>query len=316
MLYANRGAKMLLHCMLRERRELLPEFDQNTGFHYPLAEQYTGSSLSEAQHVIGRLYEAGILLKKYRDKAVACPSCLSPVISVKYLCPSCNSSNIEKKDVSEHVSCGFVDSDEVFARDKRKLCPKCGKLIENTEIRSVGTAFRCVICGESFEKPTWMHFCRKCRLNFTLNEASFIDVYSYVLNSDLKDEVESDALSLSPIRAVFEKCSFTTSVPGSLRGMSGSTCPFDLLARREIGGKDVTIALDVMCSVNRLDPPSISSFKGKLIDADVKMGILIAISEVDSVGRKLAELYDIMVVEAKTSAEASEKIGRVLKGIV
>jgi len=315
-LYSNHGAKMLLHHMLREKKELLPEYEPDTGFRYPLAEQYIGSSFSEAQHVIRKLYEAGVLLKKYRDKAVACPSCLSPAISVKYLCPSCNSSNIEKKDVCEHVSCGFVDSDEVFVKDKGRICPKCGKTIDDAGVRRVGTAFHCRICGESFEKPTWMHFCKKCRLNFTLNEASFIDVYSYVLNCDVKDEFGLDALSVSPIKDVFEKYSFKTSIPGSLKGISGSIYLFDLVAKGKIGGRDVVVALDITCSTGQLDPSSVSSFMGKLIDADVKMGVLIAIPEMDPMAKNLAELYDIMVVESKTSSEAAERIDGALKAML
>lgn len=44
---------------LRERKELVPEFDPRAGFRYPLAERLIAGSPSETQYVLRKLYEGG-----------------------------------------------------------------------------------------------------------------------------------------------------------------------------------------------------------------------------------------------------------------
>jgi hypothetical protein len=315
-LYTNHGVKMLLRHMIAEERELVPEYDQNVGFRYPQAEQFIAGPVTETLYLIRKLYEAGILLKKYRDKAVACPSCLSPAVSVKYLCVSCTSSNIEKRRILEHAACGFADNEELYVKDGDWICPKCRKTIAKEELHEREANFHCRDCGESFEKPTWMHNCKKCKFNFTLNEASFIDVYSYVLSEDIKSELEVGAMSIAPIRLSFERRGFSVTTPSSLKGKSGTVHPFDLVARGIICGKESTLVLDLVYSSDPLDVSPVSTLMGKLIDTDVDLSILVVIPSINQAGKNLAELYDIQVVEAESSREAADAIDKKLRGLV
>jgi DNA-directed RNA polymerase subunit RPC12/RpoP len=315
-LYSNHGVKMLLRHMLSEEHELVPEYDQNVGFRYPQAEEFITGPVTETLYLIRKLYEAGILLKKYRDKAVACPSCLSPAISVKYLCVSCSSSNIEKRQVLEHVPCSFSDVEESFRKDGEWVCPKCGRTIGKDELRGTESNFHCRDCGESFDKPTWMHNCKKCRFNFTLNEANFIDVYTYVLSDDVRSELEAGTMSLMPLRLRFEKYGFAVSTPSSLKGKSGSVHPFDLIGRGTISGKDSIVALDLVYSPDPLDMSPVSSLMGKLIDTEVDLGILVVIPGINQTGKNLAQLYDIEIIEAESSKEAADEFEKRLKTFV
>ena len=315
-LYTNHGVKMLLRHMLAQECELVPEYDQNVGFRYPQAEQFIAGPVTETLYLIRKLYEAGILLKKYRDKAVACPSCLSPAVSVKYLCVSCASSNIEKRRILEHAPCGFADVEELYLKDGDWICPKCRKTLAKEELQERAANFHCRDCGESFEKPTWMHNCKKCKFNFTLNEASFIDVYSYVLSEDIKSELEVGTMSIAPIRLSFERRGFSASTPSSLKGKSGTQHPFDLVGRGMIYGKETVLALDLVYSSDPLDVSPVSTLMGKLIDTDVDLGILVVIPSINQTGKNLAELYDIEVIEAESSREAADEIDRKLRGLV
>ena len=315
-LYANHGVKMLLRHMLAEERELVPEYDQNLGFRYPQAEQFIAGPVTEALYLIRKLYEAGILLKKYRDKAVACPSCLSPAVSVKYLCVSCSSSNIEKRRILEHFECHFSDVEESFMRDGDWMCPRCRKTLKREDLREAASNFRCRDCGDSFEKPTWMHNCKKCKFNFTLNEASFIDVYSYVLNEDIKNDLEAGGMSIAPLRQPFETHGFTVSTPSSLKGKSGNLYPFDLVAKGRISGRDAVLALDLVYSLDPLDVSSISTLMGKLIDTDVDLGVLVVVPSISQTGKNLAELYDIEVIEAQTSTEAAAELEKRIRKLL
>jgi DNA-directed RNA polymerase subunit RPC12/RpoP len=299
--------------MLNEEPELVPEYDQNLGFRYPVAEHYLTGPVTETLYIIRQLYEAGILLKKYRDKAVACPSCLSPAISMKYLCVACSSSNIEKRQIMEHSACGFSDVEESFLSADDWICPKCKKSVSRLELKDAATNFRCRSCGESFEKPTWMHNCKKCKLNFTLSEASFIDVYCYVLSEVVKEELEKGTVSISPIRMRFEELGFKVSVPSALKGKSGNLQPFDLLGTSRMGGKNVMVALDVVWSTDHLDVSPVSALMGKMIDTGIDRGFIVAIPGMNQAGKNLAELYDIQVIEANTAKEAADELEKRLR---
>jgi len=313
MLDADRGAKMLLRHMLEGDKELAPEFDAHVGFRYPLAERYVGGSISETQYVLRKLYEGGILLKKYRDKALACPSCLSPIVSVRYLCPFCSSSNIEREAAQEYVVDGLTGPGSESTKDGGASFTSGDGTMNHVESKGVAVGFLCRKCGKGFEKPTCMHNCAKCKLDFTTGEASFIDVCSYVLADDVRNEFDLGALSISPIRNVFVRRNLKTSTPGFLRGRTGSTFSFDLLAKREIAGRDDFVALDLVCSSDPLDTSTVSSFMGKLIDTGPEMGILVVISNLDSAARSLAELYGIKVVEADSTSEAAKRIDQLLE---
>jgi len=308
---------MLLRYMLKQEHELVPEYDQNVGFRYPQAEQFIVGPVTETLYLIRKLYEAGVLLKKYRDKAVACPSCLSPAVSVKYLCASCSSSNLEKHRTLRHLKCGFADSEELFMKDGEFVCPKCQKPVEKQDLGEAGAVFCCRTCGESFDKPTWMHYCKKCKFNFTLNEASFIDVYSYVLSEDTKQEIELGEMSIVPARSVLERYGLEVSAPGYLKGKSGATHTFDIVGRGTFAGELKTVVLDLAYSSESVDISPVSTLMGKLVDTDASLGILVAIPTLDQTAKNLAELYDIEVVEAGTLKEAAgdveKRLGRLLR---
>jgi hypothetical protein len=315
-LYANHGVKMLLRQMLSQEFELIPEYDQNLGFRYPEAERFLSGPVTETLYIIRQLYEVGILLKKYRDKAVACPSCLSPAVSVKYLCVSCSSSNIEKRRIVQHSACGFSDVEESFGIEGDYTCPKCKETLTKAGLEEAALNFKCRECGESFEQPTWMHSCRKCKFNFTLNEASFIDVFSYVLSGDVRSELEGPTMSIAPFRLRLEGLGFQVPASTSLRGKSGSLQPFDLIGRSSVQGKDFVVVLDLVYSTEPLDVIPVSALMGKLIDTGANVGILVAIPGISQAGKNLAELYDILVIEAESARDAAEELDRRLRTIV
>jgi len=315
-LYANHGVRMLVRQMLTQGFELSPEYDQNLGFRYPEAERFLSGPVTETLYIIRQLYEAGILLKKYRDKAVACPSCLSPAVSVKYLCVSCSSSNIEKRKIVQHLSCGFSDVEESFVGEEGYVCPKCKEAPTKAGLQEVALNFKCRECGETFEQPTWMHGCRKCKFNFTLNEASFIDVFSYVLSSDVRSELEDSRTSIGPLQHRLQEFGFNVAAATSLMGKSGSLQPFDLTATRKLEGRDFVIALDLVCSTQNLDVVPVSTLMGKLIDTGANLGVLVAMPGVTQAGRNLAELYDIIVIEGENVKDTADELVRRIKPIV
>jgi len=196
------------------------------------------------------------------------------------------------------------------------VCPKCKESLTKAGLQEAEVNFKCRECGESFEQPTWMHGCRKCKFNFTLNEASFIDVFSYVLSADVKDELEGSTTSLAPFRRRLEELGFKIPLSTSLKGKSGSLQPFDLIAKGRVEGRDFVIALDMVSSTEPLDVVPVSTLMGKLIDTGADVGVLVAIPSISQAGRNLAELYDILVIEADDAKDAGEEFERRVRTIV
>ena len=319
-LISDSGARKLLQNLLQTKAELMPEYDSNVGFRYPLAEQYIVGSVQEIQHILRRLFEAGIFLKKYHDKAVACPSCFSPTLSITYLCPFCTSSHIGREnESSSHTTTSLIagpvfDIVPVFNVLNKQMAAEPKRSL-NQKAQSSQSRFTCKQCGQIFDRPTWMHYCTRCKLDFTINEASFIDVYSYVLAEKAKAELEFGPLSILPVKQAFQKSGFKTWTPGTIKGKSGNAHSFDLVAARKTIDQEITFVLDLADSRDENETSSLALI-GKMIDVDVQLGILVAVPSVNPQERKLLSLSSITLVEAESTVAAAEIVDGQLREMV
>jgi hypothetical protein len=99
-------------------------------------------------------------------------------------------------------------------------------------------------------------------------------------------------------------------------GKSGNLQPFDLIARRRVEGKDYVVVLDLVFSSQPLDVVPVSALMGKIIDAGANVGILVAIPGITQAGRSLADLYDILVIEAENAQDASTRFESRLRNVI
>jgi len=295
-----------------EITRLDPVYDPKYGYRYPIVEAFVGGP-EETEEFLNRLYETGILERKLYDMMIYCPFCGSPNISTRYCCPYCGSFNIKKSSLIEHIQCGYIDTEEKFTgKNGTLICPKCGNKLQKPDLdyRKAGVWCKCNDCGKSFDIPVTMHFCRDCKKTFNFETVVCKDVYSYTVSEVAKKESSVGWVIIAPLREFLEKLGFKVETPGFLKGKSGATHIFDIVAFQEGVTRGVTV-IDLATSTDDevSEQPVIAMF-AKIYDVMPDKACLIAIPKMSENGKKMAALYKIEVIEAEDQKEVVKALKR------
>ncbi|MEM2387178.1 MAG: hypothetical protein QXO50_04095 [Candidatus Bathyarchaeia archaeon] len=309
-LYKDPNVQVFLSKFLsNEISELKPTFDPKFGYRYAEVEAILGDS-SKVEDFLDRLYEAKVIERKLYDKILYCPSCGSQSVSTHYCCPYCKSFNIQRGSLVEHVKCGYMDVEENFRKGVKLVCPKCRKELKKPEVdyRRAGIWCTCKDCNKSFDIPVTRHFCRECQADFTFEDVEIRDVYAYTLNEEVRGEVTAGWIFVAPIKEFLVENGFEVEAPAFLKGKSGANHMFDIAAYRKEITKKVTV-MDVATATEDVvsEQPVIALF-AKIYDVAPESAFLIAIPKLNDNAKKMAELYNIKVIEARDSKEVMEAL--------
>jgi transcription elongation factor Elf1 len=295
-----------------EIEQLDPVFEPAVGYRYPLVEAILGES-ADAEAFLARLTDAGVLIKELSDKALLCPHCGSSRVATRYNCPLCDSFNVRKSALVEHIPCGYIDIEDHFRKGGQLVCPRCGKELKKSEMdyRKAGIWCTCSDCDKSFDIPVPSHFCRNCSKSFTFECARYENVYSYRLSRNAGKEASLGWILIAPIREFLETHGFKVETPGFLKGKSGANHMFDVTAYRKGTPNELSV-IDLATSPQDLvtEQPVIAMF-AKIYDVTPDRACLIAIPKISPNGRKMAKLYNITLIEAKNPKEAVRTLERV-----
>jgi hypothetical protein len=314
-LYKDRNAQVLLSKFLSgEISELEPIYDSTIGYRYPPVEAIIGDA-SRAENLLKTLYEAGVLKRKLYDKIIHCPKCTSANISVHYCCPYCKSFDIQKSSLIEHVRCGYMDVEENFHKGNKLVCPKCNEELRKMDVdyRKAGIWCTCKDCNKSFDIPVSAHFCRNCHGNFTFEDATIKDVYSYSLREEAREEISLGWVLVAPIREFLIEEGFKVESPAFIKGKSGANHMFDIVAYKGETTPKVTV-IDLASSTEDIvsEQPVIALF-AKIFDVSPNNAYLITIPKISENGKKMAELYKIQIIEGKNQKEAIKALKEKIK---
>lgn len=305
-LYREHNTQVLLGKFLSgEIVELEPTYDPKTGYHYPIVEAIIGG-IQESEQYLQKLYENKILDRKLFDKTIYCPKCQSPNMSTRYCCPYCQSFNMQKSSLVEHIKCGYMDIEQNFQQRKNLFCPKCHEELKRIDVdyRRAGIWCTCEECNKSFDIPTTAHHCRDCHANATFEEVTIKDVYTYTLGEETRNEATVGWVMVTPIREFLEQNDYRVESPAFLKGKSGANHMFDIAAYKgEVTRKVVVIDLSMSTETIASEQPVIALF-AKTFDVSPDGAFLIAIPKMSENGKKMAELYNIEIIEAKNQKEA------------
>ena len=324
-IYSDSRFQLFLNKFLSgELDKLNPVYDPKHGYRYPQVEAIIGGSATP-EEFLNRLYEMGLLKRELYDKIIHCPACHSVNVSTRYRCPYCRTFDIKKSSLVEHVSCGYIDSEERFRKEGKLVCPKCGSELTKPDVnyRKAGVWCSCNECDKSFDIPVSSHFCRECNEDFTFEDANYRDVYSYSLDETVMKEAGTRYMLVAPVREFLQNRGFHVESPGFLKGKSGASHIFDIIAssgekaktlvvtvKRSSSGKEVStssddkakeiIVIDIASSQTgeAVSEQSIISMFAKVFDVAPSKAYLIAIPKISENGRKLADLYKIKLIEA------------------
>jgi len=304
-LYKDHRVQMLLSKFAsKEINKLEPVFDPIHGYRYPIVEAIVGTQ-SATEEFLENLFNAGILKRELFDKIVYCPFCDSPNVSIRYSCPNCKAFNISKSSLIEHVKCGYIDTEEHFRVVDKLVCPRCNKELVKPDVdfRKAGVWCTCNECNKSFDMPVVSHLCRNCQRSFMFDESVSKDVYFYSISEEAVKEASLSFVLIAPVRDFLEEQSFRVETPGFLKGVSGASHMFDIIASKE-GISPHIVVLDVAVSTDDVvaEQPVIALF-AKVYDVAPDKSCLIAIPKINESGKKLANLYKINLIEAKDQKE-------------
>jgi transcription elongation factor Elf1 len=284
-----------------ELDKLNPVYDPKHGYRYPQVELIMGDPTS-TDEFLNRLYEIGFLTRELYDKIIHCPMCNSANVSTIYRCPYCRTFDIKKSSLIEHVSCGYIDSEELFYKKDRLVCPKCGTELTKPDVnyRKAGIWCSCNDCGKSFDIPVPSHYCRECKADFTFEDAKYRNTYSYSLNEAVMKEAGTHYKLVAPVREFLQKRGFHVESPGFLKGKSGASHIFDIIVSTDETAEELLV-IDIVSSPteDHVSEQSIISMFAKVFDVTPEKACLIAIPKMSENGRKLADLYKIKLIEAE-----------------
>lgn len=306
-LYQDPAVQLLLSKFLKaELVELVPDFDLGHTVRYHEVEDVVDGDTNAAKQLVEKLWDAGIFKRKFYEKILVCPSCVSANMSNDYVCPNCNSIDIERKTLLEHTACGTIDSVDNFLVEGGLLCPKCNtELVEaGADYQKLGSWFECNQCGKRSDMPNPIHRCRNCGHIFTIKEAGFVSLYAYRLSSEAEDEFKRGYLVMKPLGIVLEDFQYRVEMPAQLSGRSGGMHRFDAVATK---GSEVVV-LDFIASDKQINEVPIASMYAKIFDVSPSQAIVVAIPGLTDKARKLATLYRIMTIEANDSESAADML--------
>lgn len=304
-LYKDRNTQVFLSKFLSsEISELEPVYDPKLGYRYPMVEAIVGDA-ANVEPFLNRLYEAKVLDRKLYDKIIYCPKCDSVNISIRYCCPYCKSFDIQRSALIEHVKCGYMDIEENFLKGNKFVCPKCHEELKKPDVdyRKAGVWCNCKDCNKSFDIPVTGHFCRDCHVHFTFEDAVIKDIYTYSLREEAKEEASSGWVIIAPIRDFLTESGFKVESPAFLKGKSGANHMFDIVVyEASVKGKVTVIDVATSAENSVSEQPVIALF-AKIFDVSPENAYLVAIPKISENGKKMAELYNIQIIEAKNQKE-------------
>lgn len=305
-LYKDRNTQILLSKFLSgEIKELEPTYDHKHGYRYPIVETIVGN-VSSVEAFLNKLFEAEMLERRLYDKVVYCSKCGSPNIATRYCCPYCKSFDIQKSSLIEHVKCGYMDVEGNFHKGNKLICPKCHEELKKLDIdfRKAGVWCTCRECRKDFDIPVVSNFCRDCHGSSQFEDVMIKDVYAYSLKEQVREEAASGWVLITPIREFLMGEGFNVESPAFLKGKSGANHVFDIVATKG-QTKPKTTVVDLATSNENLvsEQPVIALF-AKIFDVSPDQAYLIAIPKMNENGKRMAQLYNIRIIEAKDQKEA------------
>ena len=309
-LYNDRNTQALLGKLLSgETSRLEPVFDPKEGYRYPIVETIVGDA-AKAEAFLDRLHVAGILERQLYDKMLLCPKCSSVNVTVHYCCPYCKSFDVHRSSLVEHVKCGYMDVEENFRKGEKLVCQKCHDELKKLDVdyRRAGVWCNCKGCGKSFDVPEATLFCRDCRDSSTFEEVIIKNAYSYRMREEVREEAQLGWILVAPIKELLVESGFDVEGPAFLKGKSGANHMFDIVARDKSNARKATV-IDVATSTEGvvIEQPVIALF-AKIFDVSPDKAYLVAIPKMNDNGKKMAGLYNIQIVEAKSHKEARKAI--------
>lgn len=294
--------------------ELIPSFDPSYGYYYPDIVKNGDVTPQESFEIADKITALGLGTKTYHDQVLKCQDCGSDHVTVKFHCPFCNSTEIDKELLIEHTADGVMALLSSFKKKEGKLiCPGCGKVLEQEgkDYRNIGIWYGCASCKKQFDTPKVKYVCRSCSEEIETKDIIISSVYRVVIKKEVIEEFSTRILICKPISEVLTAAKFTPSAPGVLTGKSGIQHTFGIIGVNKQGG---TIAIDLAISKTKINEAPLLAMSAKVMDTSPLKSIMVVVPSLLENAKKMAGIYGISIVEGNTIEEATKSLRKLLVG--
>lgn len=296
----------------QDKSELVPAFEPSMGFFYPDIVKNCGITAKESVEISQKIISLGLGTKVYHDQVLKCQTCVADQVSVRFHCPFCNSTEIDKELLIEHVADGVMALLSSFKKKEGKLvCPGCGKTLdqEGKDYRNVGIWYGCLSCKKQFDTPKVKYVCRTCNKDIDIQDVLISAVYRVVIKKEVIDELSTRLLICKPVSDALAEAKLTPSMPGILEGKSGISHTFGIMG---VSKNKKVVAIDLAISKSKINEGPILAMSAKVMDTNPTKAVIIAVPGLQDNARKVAGIYNIQVIEGDTVEEATNQLRKLL----
>lgn len=257
----------------------------------------------ESREVIELLAKYGIIEVVRYGSTIGCPYCYGMNVKETFKCPTCESVDIGKGYILQHLRCGKSFSTDKLDVDK---CPACGNPITSQrELKLIGGLFKCNNCKNMFEIPYITYVCSDCRSQFGIREAGISSLYEYRVSEDGLKILEA-IKSLKIVIDRLLKSGFKVESPGKLMGESGVEHTFPMVIRLQ--GENPIYTVDITGFFEEIDDTYILKNYIKIIDTPEIKHVYIINTELTKSGLNIPIRGGITVVYATKVEEMIDKL--------
>ena len=283
--------------------ELKPQLNPQSelGFSFPMVNQLIHCTDKEAVTILESLADEGILERKFFDKFLHCPQCRSTNLRPIYCCPKCNSGDIVRGRVLEHLLCKYTGTEDEFLIKGKLVCPDCRQELHtlDTDYRSLGVLYKCRDCAEIFSQPAIRWRCLRCSSVIPADKILELNAYSYSLNADKRDWLKFELKPKSQMIQFLQCRGYEVKENATMRGRSGAEHTFDILATKEEGAVSHHIAIGVEIAAKQVSLDRVFDFDDKAYDCGIHDKILVVIPVLNREAEKFATQQRIKVLETR-----------------
>jgi predicted RNA-binding Zn-ribbon protein involved in translation (DUF1610 family) len=296
----------------QDKNELVPAFEASMGYYYPDIVKNCGITAKESVEISQKIISLSLGAKVYHDQVLKCQACVADQVSVRFHCPFCNSTEIDKELLIEHTADGVMALLSSFKKKEGKLiCPGCGKTLEQEgkDYRNVGIWYGCLSCKKQFDTPKVKYVCRTCSKDIDIQDVMISAVYRVVIKKEVIDELSTRLLICKPVSDALMEIKLNPSMPGILEGKSGINHTFGIMGTNK---NKKTVAIDLAISKSKINEGPILAMSAKVMDTNPTKAIIIAVPGLQDNARKVAGIYNIIVIEGDTVEDATKQLRKLL----
>jgi len=275
---------------------------------YPRVEEVARISSDRASELIHDLWEQGYLERRFSTTVYRCPHDRTTSLRPRLYCPSCQSEDIERVPLIEHMICGHIDIERNFKKGEDLQCPKCGRKLNQigVDYRRPGFAYSCPSCGEFHPAPLEKWSCNFADHIFQIEDAIPEKLYSYTLNEEGKGEILRIFEYIQPIKEVYEKCGFEAESFHQVTGTSGVSHLVDVYA--ETNSMNPIKSITKVLTDGGIKPEEVLKHYAISLDIKASKTILIAHPKLDRESEVYSQNLGLMVIEGEDFDEILQKL--------